>query len=511
MKKCLIKFLAFSLVLSVVFSSFVVSASEFTSGKHAGTSVVNISGKIDAEKLVDGKPVTVLVVEDLGGSAERVAHIAEIVPDAFGNFDAKFVCKASDNSTLKATYQGESIHNSLIKAEINGRSTLMEANVILLSNRGGSFNLKDWGAMPEKSFVSSNRGINATYQSDYTFDKVTGVKAYVEVNNVYGFEESYTPIIACYDANNKLVGIKVFKEQDVAFDDKNNVLCTDVVTLHEDTVRAKAFAWDKDVLIPFGEASEGELDKIDVILVGASTACDWSGAYYPEGGFGTFFGDYFNTGYVTFHNKSVSGASTTSFLDDAPGKGYWPDVVSLVGPGDYVIIELGGNDRNSTTEDQFKANLMKMYNDVTEKGGIVIFAGVTVDAQNTSTGKFAHDSKRLLMSQYKKDIAELTDSEFITCEDEILAFYNEQVELLGSTEKVIGKYFRDSRYMLESNEYGFADITEENVYLTDGFNKNEDGYAIDKTHTNLRGAEMVAEKFYDALMKSNSKLRFYTK
>ena len=42
-------------------------------------------------------------------------------------------------------------------------------------------------------------------------------------------------------------------------------------------------------------------------------------------------------------------------------------------------------------------------------------------------------------------------------------------------------------------------------------NGNKLGYAYDATHTNIRGAEVVAQKFYEAIVESDSILKAYTK
>lgn len=508
------KILCLVLALSLVLSAVAVSAAEFTSGKHEDTSVVNIKGRIAAEDIAGDEVVTVSIIENLGLESERVAHVAELKVDSIGNFASKFVCAATDNSVLKVCYNGEVINDALIEADIDGVSKLMNVEIVLLSDRGGAFNQKDWGEMPTLEKVNTTRGIDATYQSEYTFPETTGVQAYIKVENTYGLDESFTPIIACYGENNKLLGTKIFDKETINFADPVKTVQTDIIDLPDGTIRAKAFAWDKDNLIPLGDSNEGELDKINVILVGASTAADWSAAYYPEEGFGRFLGDYFNPEYVTYYNKSVSGASTVTFLDEDKGRGYWPSVVELVEPDSIVIIELGGNDRNSTSEEQFKANLLTMYNDVVEKGGKVVFAGVTADVGTITNGEFVFDSKRAKMTQYKKEIAELTGSDFITCEQDIIDFYNEQIDVLGSTSNVIGYYFRDERYMTGQmgEEYAFDDITADNVHITDNFEiKTDLGYALDTTHNNLRGADVVAQKFYEAIAESDSILKAYTK
>ena len=534
MKKTFILVLALMLTFCMTFSAF---AADFEAGKHTGTSVVNIKGQIPTEKLVGTAVVTVAIVEDLGLETERVAYAKELKPNAIGMYEDKFKCVASDNSVLKVCYNGEVINDSLIEADIDGVSKLMNMEIVILSDRGGAFNQNNWGEMPVYSYKDSKRGIDATYQSKYTFAETKAVQAYVKVENTYGLDESFAPIVACYDANNKLLGTKIFDDTTIKFDDKAKAVQTAVVELPEGTVRAKAFAWNKANLVPFGEANEGELEKINVILVGASTAQSWPASYYPEEGFGKFLGDYFNPEYVNYYNKSVSGASTTTFLDDSKNLGNWDSkltgttgsVMDVVREGEskgiqsYVIIELGGNDRSHTKDDEgnfspekFKANLLKMYNDVVSHGGKVIFVGVTVDSGTIIDNKVSLSS-RLDLSSYKKEMAQLTGSDFISCEQKLADFYTSEIARLGSADNMIGYYFRDSRYFTgqfdtDEIKYSFDGVTEDNVYIDGNFEIKENlGYARDTTHTNLRGADVAAQKFYEAIVESDSILKAYTK
>lgn len=208
MKKTFVRILTLVLVLYMAFS---VSAAEFEAGKHAGSSVVNIKGRIAPEDIVENKKVTVAIVEDLGLETERVAYATELEINKAGIYDAKFKCVATNNSVLKVCYNGEVVNESLIEADINGVSKLMNMNIVLLSDKGGVFNQKDWGEMPVKTYSDANRGLeNVPYQASYKFKGTEGVQALIKVENAYGFDESFTPIVACYGENNVLLGTKIF-------------------------------------------------------------------------------------------------------------------------------------------------------------------------------------------------------------------------------------------------------------------------------------------------------------
>ena len=179
--------------------------------------------------------------------------------------------------------------------------------------------------------------------------------------------------------------------------------------------------------------------------------------------------------------------------------------MALVEENTVVIVELGGNDRGKTSDEQFKANLMQMYEDVTDRGGRVMFAGVTVDLGSMTDGKFKHNDGRVHMSAMKKEIAELTGSDFVSCEDDLVAFYNSELEKYGDPYEVRGRYFRDVEFLQRPVSEGGFGLTYEETYL----------YTEDKehdwTHTNMRAADNVAKIFYEAIAKSDSTLRFYFK
>ncbi len=169
-----------------------------------------------------------------------------------------------------------------------------------------------------------------------------------------------------------------------------------------------------------------------------------------------------------------------------------------------------------------KANLLTMYNDIKNAGGEVIIVGISVDANVFRDGKlYLEDAWTCSTSQYKEEFAELVGADYITCEQELADFYTAEVERLGSVDNVRGYYFRDSRYMIgqfDTDEitYSYEDMTIDNVYIEDGFKEDEidangNGYSLDATHTSIRGAEVVAQKFYEAIVKSDSILKAYTK
>jgi len=375
-----------------------------------------------------------------------------------------------------------------------------DTSILLVNDRGSFYSDTDWGKMPEKAYVTQALGERRTYQSEYVFEKAENKYASIKTDE----KNIQDPVLVYYDENGKLIGTEKIKSSD------------EKVLIKDEVKKVKGFAWNGGKIVAYGN-SESKMPKepIRVFLIGDSTACNWPTDYYPEEGYGKFLRDYFNTSLVKFYNNSVSGASTTSFLDDKKARGYWADTLSLIRPGDYVIIDLGANDRTQTTDEsgsfspeKYKANLKKMYEDVKALGGIVIFTAVSVGSSsaNASNTKIYLEESRQAVADYKKEVAKELGCEFITCQQEVCDFYNAEIKRLGSIDKVRGLYFRVRTYLMDKN--GPFKLEYEDTIIPGNFEETKE---YDYTHTTVFGADIVAQKFYEALMGSNSDLKLYTK
>ena len=257
------KILSLILVLSILLSAMSVFAAqdvpmyaEGASGidvnKHTETKVINIEGQIAYGKLVPDKEVTVLITN---ADESEVYYITELTPDFVGKYSIKFVCDAGDDAVIKIKYDGKDVSDTLTIGTIDGKSTIMEAEIVLLNERGSLFSQDTREDFPiHDQFKTKNLKISKTYQSMYNDefskegDKVA--QAYIKVKNAYGLDESYTPILAFYGENNKLLKTEVYEVVEVNFEDKAKTTYTDVIDLPEGTKRVKAFAWkDTSTLI----------------------------------------------------------------------------------------------------------------------------------------------------------------------------------------------------------------------------------------------------------------------
>jgi lysophospholipase L1-like esterase len=132
-------------------------------------------------------------------------------------------------------------------------------------------------------------------------------------------------------------------------------------------------AWDDKLTLEFddthpciGAIEMKKVDNLPVVYVcGDSTICDQPGENFCS--WGQMLPRFFKPD-VTIANHGESGESLSSFI----GEQRWAKVMSLMKPGDYMIVQMGHNDEKEkgpgvgalTT---FKANLKKFVADTRSK------------------------------------------------------------------------------------------------------------------------------------------------
>lgn len=117
-----------------------------------------------------------------------------------------------------------------------------------------------------------------------------------------------------------------------------------------------------------------------IFVIGDSTAAnkDISGGK-QERGWAMALQCYFDD-HVMIDNHAVNGRSSKSFIDE----GRWEKVVSLIKPGDYVIIQFGHNDektqpnRHTDPGSTFDYNLARFVRETREHGGIPVLMNSVV-------------------------------------------------------------------------------------------------------------------------------------
>lgn len=111
---------------------------------------------------------------------------------------------------------------------------------------------------------------------------------------------------------------------------------------------------------------------ISVYLIGTSLVSEYSSTIAPREGWGMRFDDLFKST-VKVYNKAKSGASTKTYVESTR----WTSIVSVLKPGDYVIMEFGHNDEvpskaQATSPSVFKANLTRFIKDTKAKKAIPV-------------------------------------------------------------------------------------------------------------------------------------------
>ena len=118
----------------------------------------------------------------------------------------------------------------------------------------------------------------------------------------------------------------------------------------------------------------GTREPITIYIAGDSTAAEKLPEKRPETGWGEKLQQYFAPSDVLVEDDAKNGRSTRTFLSE----GLWQGIVDHMRPGDYVFIQFGHNDESKekvdryTPPDDYRANLVRMVNDVRSKQGFPV-------------------------------------------------------------------------------------------------------------------------------------------
>lgn len=204
--------------------------------------------------------------------------------------------------------------------------------------------------------------------------------------------------------------------------------------------------------------------KITVYLVGDSTMADKEVIAYPETGWGMPF-HYFFDSTVIVDSRAKNGRSTRTFIEE----GRWQSVVDNLNQGDYVLIQFGHNDevptkKSYTTQDEFKANLIKFVIESRNKKTIPVLITPVARRKFNAEGKI--EETHAIYTQLVKDVAKQYDVPLIDLDKKS----QELLQQFGPD---------DSKYL-----YNYLDPGE-NPHYPDGHK--------DDTHFSELGARKMAE------------------
>lgn len=255
------------------------------------------------------------------------------------------------------------------------------------------------------------------------------------------------------------------------------------------------------------QAATEAADTVTVFMIGDSTMANKPLAKEnQERGWGQMLPVYLQ-GAVKVDNHAVNGRSSKSFIDE----GRWDKVMSLIRPGDYVIIQFGHNDEKIKSPDRytvpggtFDDNLRRFVNDTKSKGATPILmnsiarrnypptseldiASESDDKQKEWKGKYPDEGVILVDTHgayldSPRNVAKETGVTFI----DMNKLTHKLVQELGPTNS------RELFMWIPANTYEFCPKGK-----------------IDNTHLNVHGALIVSRLAVNALAENVPALRKY--
>lgn len=163
--------------------------------------------------------------------------------------------------------------------------------------------------------------------------------------------------------------------------------------------------------------------KITVWLIGDSTMSVKETKYYPETGWGMPF-VYFFDSTVKVDNRAQNGRSSRTFMEE----NRWQPVVDALQEGDYVFVQFGHNDevktkKSYTTEEAFKANLVKYITDTRSKKANPVLLTPVARRSFDSAGRVVGTHE--VYAQIVRDVAKENNVPLIDLDKEAQALYQQ--------------------------------------------------------------------------------------
>ena len=244
-----------------------------------------------------------------------------------------------------------------------------------------------------------------------------------------------------------------------------------------------------------------------IFVIGDSTAAkkDLSTGS-PERGWAMALQSYFDSTYIRVDNHAVNGRSSKSFIDE----GRWDKVLSLIKPGDYVIIQFGHNDekpqieRHTDPGSTFDYNLAKFVRETREKGGIPVIMNPVV-RRNFATKTVKNDDDEALRNTTFADGAKVAEGDSLIDTHKLYAVAPRDVALRMNVHFVnANKITHDLEQSL-----GVEGSKKLHMWYKPGEHPALPKGRQDNTHYNIYGAHVVAGLLSDALVKEIPVLERY--
>ena len=234
-----------------------------------------------------------------------------------------------------------------------------------------------------------------------------------------------------------------------------------------------------------------------IFVIGDSTAAkkDTTGGKV-ERGWAMMLQECFDADYIVVDNHAVNGRSSKSFINE----GRWDKVLSLIKPGDYVIIQFGHNDEKPQAErhtdpgSTFDYNLSKYVRETREKGGIPVLMNCVVRRNFAKTAPKNDDDEKLRNTTFA-DGAQIVESDSLVDTHGLYRVAPRDVA------QRMNCYFVDANQITHDLEQGLGMEASKKLHMwfLPGEEPSEPKGKQDNTHYNIYGARVVAHLLADAL------------
>ena len=237
--------------------------------------------------------------------------------------------------------------------------------------------------------------------------------------------------------------------------------------------------------------------KTTIFVIGDSTAANKDlSKGKTERGWAQMLQMYFDSTMIRVDNHAVNGRSSKSFINE----GRWDRVVSLIKPGDYVIIQFGHNDekpkadRHTDPGSTFDYNLAKFVRETRERGGIPVLMNCVVRRNFFVKAPENDDDEKLRTSTFK-DGAKMVEG------DTLIDTHGLYRVAPRDVAQRMNCYFVDANQITHDLEQGLGTEGSKKLHMwyRPGEEPTEPNGKQDNTHYNIHGATVVAGLLADAL------------
>lgn len=229
--------------------------------------------------------------------------------------------------------------------------------------------------------------------------------------------------------------------------------------------------------LAFALVSVASADTPVLYIIGDSTVETRKGAGSAEQqGWGGQLDQYFHSGKLKIENRAIGGRSSRSFRRE----GRWKEIIDVLKPGDFVLLQFGHNDGGSLSKDNGRTSLKGMGNESEEVRN--------AESDETET---VH-TYGWYMKQYVREAKEQGAS-VIVCSLVPRCLWADNGKV-GRSDRDYGGW---ARAAARAEKAWFIDLNEIVAERYDAVGNEEKVrklyFADHHTHTNLKGAELNAQ------------------